>query len=101
GRVAEVLPGRDEAAVGQGDDCGLGLGVPGGGVDQELAARLAAVRIEDLAVDRPAPAVESALADILPGRDEAAVGKRRYRRMILGAERGRIDEEFTSELRRP
>ena len=84
------LPGNDKATVRQRGDRRIALGLIGRGVNPELFAEWCATWRKDLTADiRAAATIVTAV--ILPGHHIVAVGKTRYRRIMLGGRLPGID----------
>jgi hypothetical protein len=96
-----VDPGRNEVAVREARNHRKGLRTRRRLVDEEFLAGLAAVGIEDLAVNRVLIIVaERVAAKVCPHHDEAAVGELGDVGVSLIVGSDGVDEEFASPLDR-
>jgi hypothetical protein len=93
---ALVGPYRHEASVGERRNAGIVLAARRRGVDEELFARLASVRIKDLRADRCYPWVVGRIAGVTPYGDKPPVGEARDGGRELRIRRRRVDEDFGS-----
>ena len=96
--VPLVIPGDDEAAVGKRRNRRLSLIARRRGVDDELAANLAAVAMIHLGPGGFTAGVAARLALIFPGDHEIAVRQDGDLRPVLTSRNGRVDLEFRADL---
>ena len=89
-RVPIICHIRDrKTAIGKGGDGGLRITIVVVFGNRDLTTQLASITIEDLGSN-------VAVASIIPGGDELAVGKRHHGNVVLGAARGRVELELIS-----